>query len=68
MKHGPQCPKCRQHKHVVPSGDRCYWCNDCKMLFDDDPNEGSSVFNDPTKRIELEDERRKSRGLTRRRR
>lgn len=52
----PKCPRCKTSALVTVngvSGDTA-WCGRCSALFDAvDPNEGSNVFNDPTKRIEV---------------
>lgn len=55
----PPCPVCNKTKFVSRVGTvgDMYRCAN-HGLFDDDPDEGFGVYDDPTKRIELEDERR----------
>ncbi len=56
MKKGPKCPRCKSTASVVESGDRNYWCNDCKCLFDDDPNEGGDYSDiNPAVRLERQE-------------
>ncbi len=54
-----RCPKCRRPTPKMDNG--LYFCTWCRCLFDDDPDEGGSYLNDPTRRIEREEEWRKSR-------
>lgn len=56
----PPCPVCNKTKHVSKVGavGDMFRCSD-HGLFDNDPDEGSTVYDDPTKRIELEDERKR---------
>lgn len=49
------CPKCKR-KQPARTPDAIYWCDDCRCQFDNDPDEGGSVFSDPSRRAELEDE------------
>ena len=49
---GPKCPKCGSNRQVYEDGDRGFWCDSCKVAFDNDPDEGGTHSNDPTKRIE----------------
>lgn len=55
----PPCPVCRTNKHVNQHDGDCYFCNRCKGIFDNDPDEGGSCFNDPSKRLERQEEQRK---------
>lgn len=48
------CPKCGR-KQERKGTDALYWCPNCRMQFDDDPDEGGSHWNDPTKRIEKQE-------------
>ena len=54
----PDCPSCASNKAVYeePTG---YWCTTCQKAFDDDPDEGGDYYTDPTRRLELADEREK---------
>lgn len=52
-----KCPKCGRPQKPG-DGQRIFWCDWCKMQFDDEPEEGGSYFSDPTRRAELADERR----------
>lgn len=56
----PPCPVCNKTKHVSRVGTvgDMYRCS-VHGLFDDDPDEGFGVYDDPTKRIELEDEKKR---------
>ncbi len=51
------CPKCNR-KQPYRSADSIYFCDECRMQFDDSPDEGGTYFSDPSRRMELEDERR----------
>ena len=51
-----RCPGCNRPKPKSSVG--LYICDHCGAQFDDDPDEGGSHFADPSRRIELEDERR----------
>lgn len=56
----PRCPVCDTAKFVTlqgVDGDMGY-CGKCKGTFDAiDPDEGSNYFTDPSRRMELEEER-----------
>lgn len=58
-----KCPKCgRKQPHL--GSDAIYWCPNCRMQFDDDPDEGGDYSNNPTRRAERQEglaERRKQR-------
>lgn len=59
-----KCPFCRSNRPVI-SGDRNYYCPDCKKLFDDSPEEGGDYSDrNASARIERE-ERERERKLTR---
>lgn len=49
-----KCPRCG--RTCVPQGGYL-WCTHCKALFDEDENEGGDYFTDPTRRLELAEER-----------
>lgn len=50
----PKCPMCGHNKKVAPMKDGMFRCNQCKGLFDDNPNEGGvSLNNDPERAYEL---------------
>lgn len=61
----PKCPLCRTGKHAVPHGSTEFYCKKCGGLYDENPNEGGSAYNDPTKRLEVMEER-SNRGRSRR--
>ena len=50
------CPFCHSNR-VTTLKDGTYLCADCDANFDDDPNEGGTHGNDPTRRAERADER-----------
>lgn len=57
-----RCPKCQHRQTQTPQG--LYWCDRCRALFDDDPDEGGGDYSDhnPAARLEREEraqERRK---------
>lgn len=55
----PSCPKCKRRKDVSEAGDRMFYCHDCKMQFDDQPNEGGDHDDkNPARRLEREEEQR----------
>ncbi len=51
----PDCPRCGSNLMVYADGDHNLWCTSCKAAFDDNPTEGGDHFNDPTKRIEVQE-------------
>ena len=54
MSHQPKCPVCgRKGKQAGPDTYRC----DFGHFYDSDPNEGSDVYSDPSRRLELQEER-----------
>jgi hypothetical protein len=55
----PDCPSCGDNRAVHEEGDRNYYCTNCRKAFDDDPAEGGDYSTDPTRRLELADERAK---------
>lgn len=55
----PPCPRCGTAKHVTTNGHGdglLFVCNQCRGLFDQDPDEGGSHYSDPSKRMEREEE------------
>ena len=50
------CPGC-SGKQPYQRPTTIYFCQKCRCQFDDDPFEGGGCFDDPTKRIELEEQR-----------
>lgn len=68
----PPCPHCQTAAQVIRQGEM-YHCRRCRGLFDDEPDEGGTHSDDPTRRIECEESRAKRRpipspGFRRRRR
>jgi hypothetical protein len=53
----PDCPSCGDNRSVYEEGDRDYFCRTCNQAFGED--DGGDYFTDPTRRIELADERAK---------
>jgi len=53
----PPCPRCRTGKHAVPHGQREFFCNRCKGLYDDDPDEGGT-YSDFNAAVRIEREER----------
>lgn len=53
-----KCPRCGRPQPKTLGPDGIYFCGHCEVQYDSEPDEGGSHFNDPSKRIELEDERR----------
>lgn len=51
------CPRCGR-KQPRQGVDAIYYCPNCRGQFDDDPDEGGSHYNDPTKRVEKQEGRR----------
>lgn len=49
------CPKCKSSGAVYEEGPRNFWCNSCKIAFDNAPDEGGTHSNDPTRRAEREE-------------
>lgn len=52
----PPCPVCRTGAQVSRSGLN-FVCRRCHGMFDNDPNEGGTHSDDPTRRIECEEAR-----------
>lgn len=53
----PPCPRCNRRQSVVAQGE-LFWCTNCRGLFDDQPDEGGSHYDDPSKRLEKQEARR----------
>lgn len=51
------CPRCKR-KQPLRTPDALYKCDGCGGLFDNEPNEGSDYFSDPSRRMEKQEERR----------
>ena len=55
----PDCPECGSNNSVFPDftvgGRENFWCNFCKVSFDDDPDEGGDWSTDPTRRIQWQE-------------
>lgn len=56
----PPCIKCRKSKRVVVSGDRNYYCADCKIEFDP-ADDGDYSDKSPAARLERADRERQRR-------
>lgn len=52
------CPKCGRKQKSTGGKDALYWCNHCKGYFDNDPDEGGTYCDDPSKRIERAEQRK----------
>lgn len=64
----PPCPVCGTNRKVsaYPSGKQ-FHCGRCGGMFDDDPDEGGSAYNDPEKSaIKREEQERRQRHSPRR--
>jgi hypothetical protein len=59
----PPCPVCKTSLHVNKIGltGETFHCGRCGGLFDPSPDEGGDFFSDPSKRLELQDEREQAR-------
>ncbi len=57
MSEMPKCIQCKSNSHVYHDRDRNYFCTSCKIEFDDDPDEGGDWSQDPTRRIQREEDR-----------
>lgn len=53
----PPCPTCESNAKAVDIGDGQYRCDKCTVIYDRNPDEGGTHFNDPAKRIEKEEQR-----------
>lgn len=60
-----KCPMCQKYVNVGVRDLKVYRCPDCRIQFDDDPDEGSDYGDDPTWRIQNQ-ERHASRRFNRR--
>ena len=61
-----KCPKCGCAVKPPKVDVGLYRCGRCGGVFDDTPDEGGDFFEDPTRRAEIEDERRARKGHVRR--
>lgn len=52
----PNCPKCKSNDDAYAYGDRNWQCLACGLAFDDDPDEGGTHSNDPTRSAERNEE------------
>ena len=52
----PKCPRCKTTRQVYEDGDRGFWCDDCKIAFDDDPDEGGTHSDNPVRSAERTEE------------
>lgn len=51
------CPMCgRKQPHM--GAEAMYYCKPCGCYFDDDPDEGGTYSNNPSRRLEQEERRR----------
>jgi hypothetical protein len=54
----PPCIRCGSRKDVGEAGERRWFCHGCKVLFDEDPDEGGDYSTgDPSRRMEREERR-----------
>lgn len=47
----PVCIRCGKARHVVTHV-QGWWCTACRVLFDDDPDEGGDYGSNPAARLE----------------
>ena len=47
----PKCPKCGTNRQTYPDGDNNWWCADCGICFDTNPDEGGDYSTDPTRTL-----------------
>lgn len=52
------CPKCGRKQKSTGGKDALYWCQNCRMYHDSEPEEGGSHGNDPSARLEREEQRK----------
>lgn len=50
-----RCPGCGRPQAHRGNG-AIYYCPHCKGQFDDDPDEGGSYYNDPSKRLDKQEQ------------
>lgn len=50
------CPGCGGVQEKRIAGSSLYWCEKCQCQFDDDPDEGGDYADNPTRRIERQEE------------
>lgn len=54
----PKCPKCNSARAVVQLAE--FFCNNCKFIFDNDPDEGGDYSDrDPSARLERQERNRR---------
>lgn len=53
----PRCLRCHRSDQVYEEGARNFWCKRCKIVFDDQPDEGGD-FSDRNAAARLEREER----------
>jgi hypothetical protein len=52
----PECPKCGSNDRVYEACPCDWWCNFCKIGFDDDPDEGGAYSDNPVRSAERNEE------------
>ena len=50
-----KCPNCQKYVNVGVRDLKVYRCPDCRMLFDDDPDDETVFHNDPHKNLEMKE-------------
>ena len=58
------CPRCG--KATTPHDRDMWWCEACRALWDNDPDEGGDYSSDPSRRLERQEEQRAKRPRGRR--
>lgn len=53
---GPRCPACNRRTLDTGPSD-LYWCDHCRASFDLSGDDGGDYFDDPTKRLEVQERR-----------
>jgi len=54
-----RCPRCNRPQKKSTRDGAYYWCDHCKGQFDSEGDDGGDYFADPSKRLELAEERQK---------
>ena len=56
-----RCPKCGRKQPLSKTPHDTYYCEWCRMMFDDEPDEEGDYCTDPTRRLMREEGRRERR-------
>lgn len=53
----PKCPACGHRGKPQGVTKEVFWCDYCGGLYDNEPEEGGDFYTDPSRRLELREEK-----------